>query len=137
MKRIECRISTVEPVSEDILFIDIQSDQKFGIEDYIEIKQAALKIGEGESFYNIINLGEFTIPDREARLASCSLEGSYYKKADAFVIQSLPQKLVVKLFLKTHKPVVPTRVFNTREEAEKWIKSIRSTRISLNRNLIL
>jgi hypothetical protein len=125
MKAINCRISKVTQISDDTLYIDIEAEKKFSAEDFHELRRAALQLGNGESFYNIINVGEFTIPDKKAREASCSIEGSYYKKADAFVINSLPQKIVANFMLRINKPVVPTKIFQRVEAAEDWIKALK------------
>lgn len=125
MTDINCRISTVHQLSEDTLFIDIDADIRFDVEDFYELKRAALKIGEGKSFYNIVKVGAFTLPTRKAREVSCSVEGSYYKKADAFVLSTFSQKLFCKLLIKLNKPVVPTKCFDTLEQAQEWLKSLK------------
>ena len=125
MKEVKCRISTVHRVSNDTLFIDIYPDQRIEADDYYEMKNAALKLGEGEAFYNIINVGAFTLPTKKAREASCSLEGSYYKKAEAFVLTTALQKMMCKIALKLNKPVVPTRCFDSIQKAEDWLKEIK------------
>lgn len=129
MNKINCKTSTVEKIADDTLYIDIQTKQNLSIDDYFELKQAVLKIGKGATFYHIINMGEFTVMDREARVASCSIEGSYYKKADAYVVHSLSQRLVIRFMLKVNKPVVPTQIFNSVEQAEKWINTIKKSRV--------
>ena len=120
MKSVKCRISEVSLKTNDTLLINIESDHEFNASDFNELKLAAAKIGEGKKFYNIINVGEYTLPDKEARELSCSRLGSIYKKADAFVIKSLPQKIVGNLMLKINLPVVPTKFFTKIEEAEEW-----------------
>lgn len=125
MKDINCRISTVHQVSQDTLFIDIQADKKFDVEDFYELKRAALKLGEGRSFYNIIKVGSFTLPTKKAREVSCSVEGSYYKKADAFVVKTFPQRLMCKMMMRLNKPIVPTQFFDSIQEAEKWLQSLK------------
>lgn len=125
MQKIKCRIAEVSLKSKDTIFIDIEADQLFNIDDYREVSEAAEILGNGNRMYNIINVGENTIPTKEAREKSCSLKGSIYKWADAFVILSLSQKIIANLMLKLNKPVVPTKFFNSLEEAEKWILDLR------------
>lgn len=125
MQKIKCRIAEVSLKSKDTIFIDVEADQHFNIEDYEELSKAAEIIGKGNKMYNIINVGENTIPTKEAREKSCSEKGSIFKLADAFVILSLSQKIIARLMLNLNKPVVPTQFFNSLEEAEQWIKSLR------------
>jgi hypothetical protein len=125
MREVKCRISKVSQIESDTLLIDIEAEQKFSLEDFYELKKAALSIGEGASFYNIITVGPYTLPDKDAREHSCSVEGSYYKKADAFVISTLSQKIVCNLMLRLNKPHVPTKCFKTILEAEEWVKKLK------------
>jgi len=45
-----------------------------------------------------------------------------YCKAEAFVINSLPQKILVNTYLKLKKPERPVKFFKTKEEALKWLE---------------
>ncbi len=91
---IKTRISTVKLKSEEILQIDIIDDQVFEKKDVIELIDAAYKLGGGKKFKNLINVGEFTVPDLKAIKLSCSKAGSKYKIADAFIIHTLSQKII-------------------------------------------
>lgn len=131
MSIIECRISTVELQGEDQLRIVIEAERRFGLEDFQELKQAAFELGQGRRFYNLIEVGALTVPDKETRKVSSSKEGSVYKLADAFVINSLPQKVIGNLMLRLNQPAVPTRFFSNVEEAQAWINKLRAA----NQNL--
>lgn len=131
MKSINCRISKVYAKEDEILMIEIKEDAHFKLEDFMELKQAALKLGNGKRYYNLIKVGAHTIPDKEAREASCSIEGSYYKKADAFVISTLSQKIIARLMMKLNKPAVPTQFFYSEKEALTWLKNLRQQELKL------
>jgi len=125
MKHINCRISKVHLKSEDTLYIDIEQNQDFTLEDLKELKHAAKELGKGKRFYNLIKVGPLTIPDRESRDASCSVSGSEYKLADAFVINTLPQKMIGNIMLRVNRPVVPTKFFQSIQKAEEWLEEIK------------
>lgn len=127
MKTIYCDISKVIQLNEDTLFIDILADVEFEIKDFNQLKDAAFEIGKGKKFYNIINVGEFTTPNHEARTASTSVEGSIYKLADAFIIHSIPQKVIGNFYMAFHKPTVPTKFFTSLENAKEWIDQIKKS----------
>lgn len=120
----EGRISKIALRTDGILQIDIKANELFQAGDFNELMAAAYKIGKGKKFYNLITVGEYTIADHAARVLSTSKEGSYYKLADAFVINSLPQKLVANFYMNFHKPFVPTRFFNSKSEALTWLKNL-------------
>lgn len=118
---LEYRISKVALRADGILHISIKPEEEFTLDDYKELMDAALKIGNGRKFLNLISVGQDTIPDHETRNMSTSQKGSIYKIADAFVIHSLPQKLIGNFYMNFHKPVVPTRFFTKEEEAIEWL----------------
>jgi hypothetical protein len=120
-KSIKTRISTVFLREDGILQIDINSDCEFATLDFNELVEAAKTIGNGKKFLNLIMVGKNTLADHESRVASCSQEGSIYKLADAFVIDSLPQKIIANFYMRVNKPYVPTKFFNNEEDAVKWL----------------
>lgn len=123
------RISKIALRTDGILHIDIKANELFQAGDFNEVMDAAFKIGKGKKFYNLITVGEYTIADHAARVLSTSKEGSYYKLADAFVINSLPQKLVANFYMNFHKPFVPTRFFNSKSEALAWLRNLELNKI--------
>lgn len=121
---INTRIATVKLKTEEILEIDIKQDEVLNANDMKDLINAAYKLGGGKKYKNLINVGEFTVPDLKAIKLSCSKSGSKYKVADAFVIHTLSQKIVANFYLKNQKPVVPTKFFNNSKDAEKWLLKI-------------
>lgn len=119
------RISKVALRSDGVLHIDIVSDELFEGSDYEELMNSAEKIGGGNKFLNLITIGEYTVANKEARESSTSLEGSKYKLADAFVISTFPQKLIANFYMNFHKPVIPTKFFNSKEEALAWLNEFK------------
>lgn len=45
-----------------------------------------------------------------------------YSKADAFVLNSIAQKILANFYVKINKPERPTKFFNNSEEALIWLK---------------
>lgn len=118
---VQTRISKVYLREDDILQIDIDADKQFDKNDYQDLVDAARKIGMGRKFRNLIVVGEHTIPDAETRDISCSEIGSRFKIADAFVINSTVQAMIANVYMRIHKPFVPTHFLKNIEEAEKWL----------------
>ena len=44
------------------------------------------------------------------------------KKAEAFIVNTLANKVLVNLYLKMAKPTVSTRIFANEEDAVEWLK---------------
>lgn len=120
-EKITTRISNVQLREDDILQIEIKKDESFGVRDMWELIEAARIIGNGRKFLNLVIVGAHTVPDEESRILSTSEEGSIYKIADAFVINSFPQILIANMYMKFHKPSVPTKFFKNTKDAERWL----------------
>lgn len=43
--------------------------------------------------------------------------------ADAFVVDSLPKRLIINFYIKHNKPTVPSRTFSSEEKALAWLRS--------------
>jgi len=49
-------------------------------------------------------------------------ENNPYSKADAFVLNSIAQKILANFYVKINKPERPTKFFNNLDEASIWLK---------------
>ena len=122
---VNTRISSVSVREDGILYIDIKPDCDFTLTDFNELVDAAYVLGDGKKFLNLIHVGNHTVPDNEARIASCSAEGSKYKVADAFVITSTAQALVANFYMKFNAPFVPTKFFKHEDDALEWLQQFK------------
>jgi len=48
-----------------------------------------------------------------------------YRTGEAFLIDSLPMRLIANVFIAFNKPNVPTRYFQDEASAERWINQLR------------
>ncbi len=124
-KVLKTRICEVFVRNDGILQINIEPNKDFEVPDYEELMNAAKELGSGEKFLNLIVVGEGSLVDNDTRIISCSEQGSIYKKADAFVIQSLAQTLIMNFYIKFNKPFVPTHFFKKQEDALQWLQQFR------------
>ncbi len=65
--------------------------------------------------------GSFSSLDDQTREFMATEESLKYSKAEAFLITSLAQKILINFYIKFNKPLVPTRVFTDKEEAIEWL----------------
>ena len=105
-----------------IVQVDINSDEVMDVK-HIKLGVEFLKeISEGNKFPLLFVVGAFSLPTDEARLYEASEESNPYASAEAYVINSLAQKLIGNFYLKFNKPVRPTKFFRNIEEAAEWLK---------------
>lgn len=102
-------------------------------EDYADISlttmrlliEAIGKIGNGKKMKVIIDIHSFNTISDEAKKYSATQESQIYTRANAIVIHSLATRLGANFFIRFNKPITPTRVFNTIDEAANWLHGIK------------
>jgi hypothetical protein len=62
--------------------------------------------------------------DQEAMDLSSSEEGLQYTIGDAMVVKSIKERVLANFYLKFNRPKKPTKIFNSEEEAIKWLFSL-------------
>lgn len=77
----------------------------------------------GKQFLNVYEFEENADIDDNARKWASDPKGNNFTIADAFVIQSMAQKMIGNFYITFHKPVKPTKLFNDLESALKWLHS--------------
>ncbi len=121
-KSIDLGFATVTLIEPNIINTNIK------IKDAVTLAQAKLmldayiKIGDGKKIPHLFTTSKFVIMEKEV-MEFISNEANKYGKADAFVIQSLPQKLIGNFYLKFHKPKIPSKLFTSKEKALKWLRT--------------
>ncbi len=97
--------------------------------DYTEndIKEITLEIGKltnGKKILLLVIGSRYSHFDSDARNYMATPESIQFSIAEAYVIQTLPQRLLLNFYIKVNKPAVPTRFFTEKNDAEKWLKRI-------------
>lgn len=65
--------------------------------------------------------GKYTNATKEARDFSVSAEGLKHSLVEAYVLNSLAQRLLMNFYIKFNKPSVPTKYFTSKIEAIAWL----------------
>lgn len=91
------------------------------IEDVKENVKAFGELTGNEKAPVLIIGGSFSSLDDQTREFMATEESLKYSKAEAFLITSLAQKILINFYIKFNKPLVPTRVFTDKEEAIEWL----------------
>ncbi|HXB40540.1 MAG TPA: hypothetical protein VNZ49_08355 [Bacteroidia bacterium] len=123
-KSLKTRIATLNIREDDVLQIDVASNENFEELDMQELLNAVYKLGGGKQFKSLVVVGENTLTNVEAMKLCCSPVGCRYKKATAFVINGVAQRLLGSFYMYTLKPSTPTKFFTDKEQAEIWLKNV-------------
>ncbi len=100
--------------------VDVFANSEFGIKELRQLIEVQKQMG-GDCLPVLVLCGEYTTSD-VSFLKHLSKNGNDpYSSADAFVIQSIAQKLVANFYIKIVGPERPTKFFTSKEDALKWL----------------
>lgn len=106
-----------------IMHVHIKVEDEFTIEHSIELVKARTELANGRKMPIMYTSPKFVIPSKEVREYVASEDRSALVLADAFVIYSLPQRLMSRFYLRFNKPVRPTQFFESEESATEWLQT--------------
>lgn len=78
----------------------------------------------GGQFYNIYEFHSFADADPEVRDWAASPSNNSYTHVDAIVFNSFSQKILADFYVRFNKPVKPTKIFKTVDQAYSWISEL-------------
>lgn len=119
---IDLGFATVSLIEPNIINTNIILKYTVTLDQAKLLLDAYIKIGNGQKLPHLITASKFVIMEKEV-MEFISAEANKYGKADAFVIHTLAQKIIGNFYLKFHKPKVPTKFFQSKEKALKWLKT--------------
>lgn len=129
MRTKEYRLATLQfDEQKNILFYRVKQDQ---VVDVAEIKEMLVYVQEFMGpvrHYAVIDFGGNLSSSTEARQVYADAE--YLQKwriADAFLVKSLPVRLIANFFIKVTKPKVNTRLFVDEAAAVNWLESLKES----------
>jgi hypothetical protein len=89
-----------------------------------EIITEQKEISQGQSYPVLVLAGEYTLVSADARELMATQAATEFSLAEAYVIKSTAQRLLINFYLKINKPKVPTCFFYDQSGAEKWLREI-------------
>ena len=122
MKVIDLPHTQLQLTSEGIMKIRCKDDFHYELEHVLELNQAQLEIANGKKFPTLTIIGKYTEASKEAMDFIFSKEATVSALMDAFVVNSLSQKIMGNFYLKVKKPGIPTRLFTNENLAIEWLK---------------
>jgi len=115
-------------LSNDVVVVELDDYVSIDVDDVIQIVNKQGELTENKKHPVVSIPSEFTSITKEARHFMSGKEAAKYTSADAFVIRSLAHKILADFYLRFQNPVVPTKVFRTKEEAIEWAAQTVKTR---------
>lgn len=119
--KIELKHSTVFLRADGIVEIQVRENADISEKECVEIKNAYEEILEPKKYPLLHVVGNYVTFDKSAREYSSSEDGLKFSLAEAYVINSLPHKILANFYIRVNKPSVPTKFFGTKQEAVAWL----------------
>lgn len=117
--------ATLRVRTDGIIEIVSADDFEYDIEAIKQNYQAIIKLKKTEKAL-ILNLaGKFTTVTNEVREFAATAPHKDFIAAEAFVIQSLAQKMIARFYLNVNKPKVPANFFTSADKAIVWLNKFR------------
>ena len=109
----------------NLVRIDIKGNYNIGAIESEEITKQLGILSKGKKMLVLMIADEITQFDQGAREYSASEAGSKYTLADALVVKNLAQRILANFYVTVNKPKIPSKTFNSEEEAKNWLFSLK------------
>lgn len=106
-----------------IIVFQAKEKDEITVDEIKEANEASARLTGGRPALNLIVLNRFIQTTPEARAYAACEESNAYTIADAFVVKSDALKIVGNFYLRFNKPVRPTKIFSSEEDAVSWLYS--------------
>jgi hypothetical protein len=95
--------------------------------DIDHIYTAVRRVDTADAYYIVVDASDIVASSNEVRDYAARHADAGKIRACGIVCNSLSVKIIVNFFLKFNKPVYPTRMFNSMNDAKVWVSTIKNT----------
>lgn len=127
-KEIDISCAKIIIRDDGIMHVHIKLEYSLEMEHSKAIVEARTKLADGHRYPIMYTATQFLILSNDSREYLASESRSTLVIADAFVINSLPQRLLARLYKKFNKPVRPAEIFENENDAIEWLKQFVETK---------
>jgi hypothetical protein len=114
---------------QDILFWDYSKNLEIDISVAKKLVEDRLNYTHGRSVYGLIDATNIKSTTKQAREFMSDPHGGLKGiLGGAFISSNMFTTVIINLFLRITKPIVPAKFFTSKEEAITWLKKVKSER---------
>lgn len=110
---------------DDVLYVKMKEGINLGQVEMEELLKQAVELTSPNKYFAIIDTTNPYDSSFEARNFYAESEYSKHRYADAFIVNSLPMRLLVNFFITFNKPKIPSKMFNNPDSAREWIDTLK------------
>lgn len=115
---------------DDVLFVKMKEGVNLGQTEMEELLKQAVEFTAPNKYFAIVDTSASYDSTPESRSFYAESDYSKHRYADAFIVNSLPMRLLVNFFITFNKPKIPSKMFNNEESAYEWINSLKKELLS-------
>lgn len=112
--------------AEDIIHLVLAPETELENTDIDHIYSAVRRVAASEYYYIIVDATDIIASANEVRDYAAKHPDAGKIRACGIVCNSLSVKIIINFFLKFNKPVFPTRMFTSMNEAKEWVGTLKS-----------
>jgi len=118
--------------SDEIITVSPTRDVRHEIEDIISFRRFITDLTKGESAYLLTDLRfhDFKLSREAIKYTATDDSMTKYIAAQAYIISSLPNRLIIRFFLNVGKPKFPVKIFKSKKTALAWITELKAKKES-------
>ena len=124
VKQVDHSLFNLQLRSDGIVQMNTGEEAYFGIKDAKEYLIALEEITGGIPHLILKVPGEHAMVDSDARSFMAEPEALKFSIAEAVIVKNMAQRIIGNFYIKFDKPEIPVRLFDSMEEAEKWLLSL-------------
>jgi hypothetical protein len=112
-------------LEEDVLIVKMKPNIDIGESELTELFNLSNELADFKKRFVIIDTRENFNSNADIRTLYSDDNFIKYRYADAFIVNSLPMRLLVNFYISFNKPKIPTKMFNNPESAREWIYTLK------------
>ena len=112
-------------LEEDVLIVKMKPNIDIGESELTELFNLSNELADFKKRFVVIDTRENFNSNSDIRILYSDDNFIKYRYADAFIVNSLPMRLLVNFYISFNKPKIPTKMFNNKENAFEWINSLK------------
>ncbi len=114
----------------DILLVKMKAGVNLGKVEMEELLKLAVEFTTPNKYFAIVDTTSPYDSTPDSRSFYAESDYSKHRYADAFIVNSLPMRLLVNFFISFNKPKIPSKMFNNEKNANEWITSLKKEMLS-------
>ena len=121
---VEVRTHLIWLEDDGIVRVKVKPNIEISLQDAQAAIRAVSSVCGGKKTPALVDMRGLVGMDRGARLYFAGEETAKVESAAALIIESPLSKAIGNFFMGLNKPIIPTRLFTSEEEAIAWLKGL-------------